>query len=300
MAGVNTQIPTWYVNQYSTNLELLLQQKGSRLRSAVMESHHVGAAASPVDQLAPVTAQPVTDRYGKIVPIDPGTNRRWVYPTPYDSTLMIDQFDKLQMLIDPTSSFVQSETFAHGRAMDAAILAGAFGSNNTGNNGGTAVTFPNSQVVGVQQGAASSTNLTVAKLIAAMEILEANEVDLDNDPVYCAINAANHASLKQEIQVTSKDFNDEAVLVEGKLRRFLGIDFIHTELLTTGTDDQSGTSTQVLLWAKSGLHLGIWNDIQADISQRKDLRGLPYQAYSLSMFGATRTQEGKVVKIWAH
>ena len=35
------------------------------------------------------------------------------------------------------------------------------------------------------------------------------------------------------------------VLREGRIERFLGVEFIHSERLPTGTDDQSGTSTKV-------------------------------------------------------
>ena len=51
---MSVNIPTHYVQQYSTNVQLLLQQKGSRLRQAVMSGQHVGKQASPVDQFGKV------------------------------------------------------------------------------------------------------------------------------------------------------------------------------------------------------------------------------------------------------
>ena len=48
-----------------------------------------------------------------------------------------------------------------------------------------------------------------------------------------------------------------------------------------------------------GAYLGIWQDIMTDVSQRKGLRGLPYQAYVMGTFGGTRLEEKKVVQIWA-
>jgi hypothetical protein len=45
------------------------------------------------------------------------------------------------------------------------------------------------------------------------------------------------------------------------------------------------------------MHLGMWNDISADISQRKDLGGLPYQVYLYGTFGATRLEEKRVVQV---
>jgi len=301
MAG--SQIPTFYVEQFSSNIQLKLQQKGSRLREAVMTGSHVGSQASPVDQFGAIAANKVTGRYNPMQRVDAPTDRRWVFPQDYDLPQLIDSFDKLRMLIDPTSSYVTNAVQALGRAMDQEILAGLLNTNFTGVNGATSTVLPTSlttgQTVGVAQGAASATNLTVAKLRAAKKILLANEVDVDVDPIYCAVNAANLDTLLSEVQVISTEFNDRPILVEGKISRFLGINFIHTELLSTGTDDASGTSTSVPMWVKSGAYMGLWNDIKTDISQRKDLQGIPYQAYVFGTFGATRLEEKKVVNIWA-
>lgn len=296
---MSSMIPTFYVNQYSTNVQLKLQQMGSRLRGAVMSHSAKGAQASPVDQFGAVAANKVVGRYNPMYHVDAPVDRRWVFPQDYDLPQLIDGFDKLRMLIDPMSSYVTNATYAMGRAMDAEILAGLLGTNYTGQNGSTSTTLPSGQVVSVSQGAASATNLTVAKLRAGKKILLQNEVDLESDMIYMAINAANHDNLLSEVQVISSEFNDKPVMVEGKITRFLGVNFIHTELLATGTDDASGTSTACPMWAKSGAVLGIWNDISSDISQRKDLQGLPYQAYVFGTFGASRLEEKKVVQIWA-
>lgn len=299
MSGVNSGIPLFYVEQFSSNIQLKLQQKGSRLQQAVMSGSHVGSQASPVDQFGAINANKVTGRYNPITRVDAPTDRRWVFPQDYDLPQLLDSFDKLRLLIDPMSSYVTNAVYALGRAKDQEILTSMFGTNYTGNNGATSTTLASTQVVGVNQGAASATNLTVAKLREGKRILMANEVDLDSDSIYCAINATNHDTLLSEVQVISMDFNDKPVMVDGKITRFLGINFIHTELLSTGTDDQSGTSTAVPMWAKSGMYLGQWNDISTDVDRRKDLQGLPYQAYVFGTFGATRLEEKKIVKVWA-
>ena len=299
MAGVNSGIPLFYVEQFSSNIQLKLQQKGSRLSMAVMSGNHVGSQASPVDQFGAINANKVTGRYQPISPTDAPTDRRWVFPQDYDLVQLLDSFDKLRLLIDPMSSYVTNSVYAMGRAKDQEILNGLLGANYTGNNGTTSVTVPSSQIVSVAQGAASATNLTVAKLRKAKQILMSNYVDLDADAIYMAINGVNHDSLLAEVQVISTEFNDKPVMVEGKIQRFLGIDFIHTELVGTGVDDLSGTSTMLPVWAKSGAYAGIWMDMVTDVSQRKDLRSLPYQAYVMGTFGGTRLEEKKVVQVWA-
>jgi hypothetical protein len=299
VAGVNSGIPLFYVEQFSSNIQLKLQQKGSRLSQCVMSGNHVGSQASPVDQFGAINANKVTGRYNPISPVDAPTDRRWVFPQDYDLPQLLDNFDKLRLLIDPMSSYVTNAVYALGRAKDQEILNGLLGTNYTGNNGGTSVALPAAEIVSVQQGAVSPTNLTVAKLRKGKQILMSNYVDLDSDPIYMAINGVNHDSLLSEVQVISTEFNDKPVMVEGKIMRFLGIDFIHTELVSTGTDDVAGTSTLLPMWAKSGAYIGSWMEIMTDVSQRKDLTSLPYQAYVMGTFGGTRLEEKKVVQIYA-
>jgi hypothetical protein len=56
------------------------------------------------------------------------------------------------------------------------------------------------------------------------------------------------------------------------------------------------THRRVIAWAKSGLHLGMWNDINTKISERAD-KSYASQVYVKGTFGATRTEEKKVVEI---
>lgn len=293
-----SQIPLLYVYQFSSNIQLKLQQKGSRLRECVMSGNHVGIQASPVDQFGAIVANKVTSRYAPMPRTDAPTDRRWVFPQDYDVAQLLDTFDKLRLLTDPLSSYVTNATYALGRAIDSEIISGIVNNNFTGNTGGTTTSFLVANEVSVQQGATSAVNLTVAKLRYAKRLLLSYYADVFDEPIYCAINAASHDNLLSETQVINGDYNDTRVLVEGRIMEFLGIKFVHTELLTTGTDDQSGTSTQTPLWMKSGVYLGIWEDIYTDVGQRRDLQGIPYQTYNKCTIGGTRLEEKKVTWIW--
>ena len=302
---MSVNLPQHYVQQYSTNLQLLLQQRGSKLRDTVMSGTHVGKQASPVDQVGAIAAQQVTGRFQPMGRVDAPVDRRWVFPVDYDLPQLIDTFDKLRLLTDPQSSFATNGTYAMGRAQDDVIIGAYFADAKTGENGGTTTSFGTTltssggQNVSVDTGGAAS-GLNVAKLREAKKTLMANEVDIDNDPLVCVVTADQHDNLLADVQVVSGDFGwkDSPVLKEGKLERFLGINFKHCERLTTGTDDQAGTSRQVPIYAKSGMYLGIWNDIQNSLGQREDLRGKPWQLYSIGTFGGTRLEEKKVVRVW--
>lgn len=300
-------LPSWYVHQYSTNIQLMLQQRGSRLSGAVMTGSHIGTQASPVDQIFPITANKVVSRFAAMPRTDALLDRRWAFPVDYDLNQLIDAFDKLRLITDPSSHYVQNAVNAIGRAKDVEIINAFFGAAKTGvegattTNANTTASSSGGQLVGVAFGSSGASNLTVAKLREAKRVLMANEVDLEFDPIFCAVTSKEHDNLLAETQVIDADYNGgKPVLEEGRITRFLGINFIHTEILSTiaGTDDAAGTSNAIPIWAKSGMYLGNWNEIQTDLSQRKDLQGLPWQAYAKGTIGATRTDEKRVVKVW--
>lgn len=301
---MSVNLPTHYVSQFSSNVQLLLQQKQSKLRGLVMSGSHVGKQASPVDQFGAVSMSPVTGRFEPISRTDAATDRRWVYPLDYDLAQQIDSFDKLRMLTDPSSAYVQNAVASANRQFDDFIISAFFADAKTGETGATTTSFGTTtsattgQNVAVAHGAASASGLTVAKLREAKRVLMANEVDLEADQITAVVTAKQHDNLLAEAQVISTEFNERPVLVEGRVTRFLGINIVHSERLGTGTDDAAGTSRMIPVFAKSGMYLGIWNDIVTDITQRKDLKGMPWQVYLMLTAGATRLEEKKIVRVW--
>ena len=287
-------IASVYAVQYGTNISLLLKQKGSKLRGAVQTGSYKGKQSEVVTQYGATSARAVSTRYQPIVPVNTPNNRRWVFPEDYDWADLIDNFDKLRLLADPQSAYSQNGLYAMGRAIDDVIISGIFGANKTGEAGGTTTNFDTAnQQVAVNYAAAGNVGLTVDKLREARRILMENEVDLDAEPAYCAISAEQHDDLLGQLQVTNADFNTDApVLQDGKVTRFLGINFIHTERLPT-----SSGFRRCPVWVPSGVHLGMWNDIASNVTQRRDLSSHPFQVYLMGTFGATRTEEKKVVDI---
>ena len=287
------QVTTHFVQQYTTNVQLLLQQKGSKLRDAVTVGSYTGKAAKAIEQVGPVSAQKRTVRHGDTPLISTPADARWVFPVDYEWADLIDDQDKLRMLIDPTSSYAQNGAYALGRAMDDEIIAAFFGTSKTGENGSTNTVFDTSnQQVAVATGSTGATGLNISKLREAKRILMANEVDIDNDPLFVILTAQQHDDLLNEAQAISLDYNTRPVLVDGRITAFMGFNFIHTERL--GVDGSN--YRRVPAFAKSGMHMGMFNDISTMISERAD-KGYATQVYVKGTFGATRTEEGKVVEI---
>ncbi len=289
---MSENLVTHYVQQYSSNIALLLQQRGSKLRNAVTQGPHVGKQASPVDQIGKTEMQTVTGRVNPMSHVDAPTDRRWVYPADYDLPQLIDSFDKLRLITDPQSSYVTNAVMAAGRQFDRLICSAFTGTAKTGETGGTSTSFTAGNEVDVSVGGTNS-KLNVAKLREVKRIMMGKHVDFDREEAYVGITAYEHDALLGEIQITSADYNGgQAVLKDGKIMEFMGFKFIHCELIETIL---AGTNEVTLpVWVKSGMHLGVWDDIKNDVSQRKDLQGLPWQLYTTMTAGATRLEENKV------
>jgi hypothetical protein len=241
-----------------------------------------------------------------------------MYPNDYDWADLVDNQDKLRMLIDPTSSYAMAGAWAMGRAIDDEIISAIFNSNNTGENGtattGTLYAYnSNSQSVAATVGGSAATGLNIAKLRAAKRKLMEGYVDVDNDQLVCVISAKQHDDLLNEAQAISLDYNTKPVLVDGKISSFMGFNFVVSEripgaagfntainpLITSSDADGSyvaGSRWMVPVFAKSGMALGIWNDITTSIDRRPDKRN-SYQVYVTGTFGATRMEEKRCVLI---
>lgn len=287
-------ITTASVQQYRANVELLLQQEGSRLRNAVSVGSHVGKAASVVEQFGSATAQLKTGRHADTPLLDLSQDKRWVFPLDYEWGSLVDNEDQLRAIVDLTSPYARAGAAAMNRAIDDVVLTAIFGTNFTGENGTTSETFgtvgSGAYDVGVNVGGTAS-SLNVAKLQNAIRLLmTANKGEL-SEAVYSAISSYEHDALLKEMQIVNKDYGNSAVLVDGKVSRFMGVDFIITERLTITSGNRL-----IPVWLKSGMYLGLWKDINAQISQRAD-KSYAWQVYLAMTLGATRTQLGKQIRV---
>ena len=279
-------ITTAFVKQFQGNIEMLVQQKGSRLRDTVRIKAGVVGEDVYVDQISSTAAVKRTTRHADTPLIDTVYSRRRITMYDYEWADLIDKEDKLKMLADPTSEYSQNGAYALGRAIDDAIIAAADGTAYTGKDGSTSTAMLTANII-----AHASSGLTIAKLLSAKELLDAAEVDAD-EPRYCIVTAAQVTDLLNTTEVKSADYNTVRALAEGKLDTFLGFKFLRTErLLEDATPDR-----KVLCYVQSGICLALGKDITASIDKRVD-KSNATQVYLSMSIGASRMEEKKVVTI---
>ena len=281
---MSSQITTAFVQQYSANIQMLSQQMGSLLRDKVRVESIVGKNAF-FDQVGSVTAQLRTSRHADTPQSDTPHSRRRVSLADYEFADLIDQQDKVRLLIDPTSSYAQAAAMAMGRAMDDVIITAALGTAFTGETGTGTET--------VQTGVVKGTSgLTVAKLISAKDLLDKADVD-PSIPRHIIVGPEQLGNLLGDSEVTSSDFNTVKALVRGELDSYLGFKFtVSNRLPKTGND------RTCIAYAQDGLLLGIGKDISARIDERAD-KSYATQVYYCQTIGATRMEKAKVVPIVA-
>tara|TARA_Y100000996_G_scaffold101495_1_gene73701 strand:- start:6026 stop:6889 length:864 start_codon:yes stop_codon:yes gene_type:complete len=281
---MSVQITTSFVNQFSSNVALLSQQRGSILRSAVSEESVTGEKAF-FDQVGASAAVKRTSRHGDTPLVETPHSRRQVTLDTYEWGDLIDDSDKVRMLIDPTSTYAQAAASAIGRAMDDAIISAATGTAYTGSSGATSTSLPAGQQI-----AAGSANLTIAKLIEAKKILDLNSVD-PSIARHIVVSPDQIESLLGTTQVTSSDFNTVRALTTGEVDTFMGFKFHVSNRLAKSSNDRT-----CFAWAESGIKLGVGKDTMARIDERAD-KSYSTQVFYCATFGATRMEEEMVVSI---
>ena len=101
---MSIQITTSFVEQYSSNVAMLSQQMGSKLRTSV-DVENITGKNSFFDQVGVTAAQIRTSRHGDTPQIDTPHSRRRLSLADYEWADLVDDVDKVRMLVDPTSSY---------------------------------------------------------------------------------------------------------------------------------------------------------------------------------------------------
>ena len=290
---MSTEITKAHSQQYAAAVELLVQQEQSRLRMAVRSNSYTGKAAQIVQQVGAITLVDHV-RHADTPIINTPHDVRWLRPTDKEGAQIVDKQDFLRMIADPRNAYAQTGAAAANRAIDEAIIAAFYGTALTGEDMGTSIVWDT--YVGTNMShevdPTGASNLTVAKLRAAKKALMAENVDVDRDPLFCVINASMHDSLLSETLAVSLDYQTRPVLEEGRIRGFMGFNFIHTELVPS----RNSSKHSALVFAKSGMAVGIWGEVMGRVDE---LPGKSYatQVYTAVTVGASRVEEKKCVEI---
>lgn len=289
-----TNISTAFAEGYHHAVELNLQQRGSKLETAVRcETQDVERYF--YDRIGPTEAVDIISRHADTPLVETRFDRRAVTLTSADWGDLVDRSDQVKMLNDPTSAYALNAAYALGRKKDQRILQAALGTAYTGQKGEKTIAFDKNQQISVDysdEGGTSNTGLTIDKLRMAREMLDDADID-DMEEQYIVLSARQMNNLLRHTEVTSSDYNSVRALVNGSIDSFLGFKFIR---ISSQILPKSGDIRSVLAWTKSGLLMATSGEVKTDISIRSDKRNAT-QVYASLDVGASRMDEKKIVEI---
>ena len=288
-------IDTALVNAYRANIEIQFQQMGSRFRPRVrVESQH--AEYEFYDRIGPVDAVEVINRQSDTPLISTPFDRRRVGLRAFDWADLIDNWDRIRMLADPTSPYVTNAVYALGRSMDDTVIQAAFATAYAGVSGGTSVAFPATSIIAVnyvESGSAANSNLTVGKLRYIRYLLNKAEAteDMEAD-LTIVVDPSQIQALLRQTEVTNSDYNTVKALVNGEVDTYMGFKFVISNRLSLNASGYR----QVIAFERQGLLLAIGEEIKVDVGPRRDKRN-SIQVYCSGMFNSTRMWEAKVYQV---
>ena len=106
---MSIQIDKAFVQQYRSNIEIGLQQRGSKL-AGLVRNETQNSEYEYFDKINATEAQKVMGRHQDTPLISTPHDRRRVGLSDYDWADLIDKKDKIRLVIDPTSAYVTNAT----------------------------------------------------------------------------------------------------------------------------------------------------------------------------------------------
>lgn len=292
------QIAEHYQIDFGDNWSHLLQQKESRLENKVRKVMVKGKSRT-ISQLGKSKMRLITTRNGKTIPSNTAMAKRWIRPKGYDEVTFIDEFDDIALgeLNAPESEHVVGHAMAAKRTIDEVIIAFAEGSNYIGVNGTDEVVMPSTQKIAVdyvKTGSAVNSGMTLAKVLKATQIADANE--LEQMGRYAVISSQQNYDMLNDVdEAKNRDYGSIATVVDGMVRKLGGWEFVMTQLLTL---DAATDIRTCIFYQRDMLVLGEGMPQKVKISIRDDLNET-VQIRTKILLDGTRAEEEGVILVYA-
>lgn len=282
---MSQQITEAFVQQFADNFRHVAQQMQSRFEPHVTIEPNIVGMSKSINRLGQRTAQRRTQRHADTPINDQPHSTRFVDLFDWDDGDMIDDQDKIRMLVDPTSDYVKAMVSSLNRAKDDVVIA-SMGGNSRATTGN--IILPTTQKIVV-----GGTGLTKAKIIQARKLFRRNEADNHNgEELFITYTAAAAADILADSTLTSADYMAGKFLQEGDVEgKWMGFTWIPSE-----RTPYDGSTRRLYAWAKSGITLGKGADITTKVGEDPG-KGFNVRVYAKMSIGSVRVEEEKVVEI---
>lgn len=229
-------IDTSFIKEYDADLYIAFQQMGSKFRDRCRVKSGVRGSTVDFQKYGKGTASSKT-RNGDITPMNPLHTIATCSISDWYAGEYIDKFDTLKQNIDEKKAVISTAAGALGRKLDSLVITAGYTSTNVVNQ--------------------SANDLDLDVLLAAIE----NQLGLDafeqEGMISMALGTKQWLKFLSIPEVKNSDFNKNSGELAnkrvGQSRMFMGIDFFHTNLLTTtaGVTDCLLFDKRALGWAEA-------------------------------------------------
>lgn len=300
--ATSESVPMAYQIKYGKGWHAKLQEAKARFMDFVTYKPDCTGRMATVDQVDTIDLVQKTSRHENTPMVDPTVGGRIIFPKTYHRKVGWDEDDnwKLGQQNVPIHETAAELWKGGQRVMTDVIFAGINGDNTVRNGEEEATTTESFDTtnyqIGVQIGDAdgannTNTDMNPTKVRNALQILMESEAfdgdDADEQPVL-ALSARNINSLWEHTKVTSSDFVNDKTLDTGKLQNWLGVRFVRSQRVPT-----SGNNRQALMWVKSCVVFGVFDNWNSHMWIDDDTGGIRYRV-KVSLGSCRKQQEGVV------
>jgi len=300
---MSVQIPVAFVDQFKANILLLSQQKETLLRQCCRMEDITGDTMF-VERVGATTAQLIGARHGDTPLISTPHSRRRLTMADYNWADLIDNKDKLKLLIDPQSTYAQNAVMAFNRTIDDTIIS-ALGGLSYGGHAGVAINNydvnecrlirDNGTIIAAgspNTDSGAETGLTIPKLLTCKQLMDDANIDKDRQR-YFLTNPYNINQLLNTTEVKSSDYNTVKALAQGQIDTYLGFKFLMSTRLNASVNLDA---TDSYAFAQDAIVLAVAEEPTVRITERDD-KNYSTQVYVEMSIGATRVEGPAVVEI---
>ncbi len=281
-----------FIKQYQDTFELALQQGDSRLSPYVKTRTGLkGEGIQPARYIEPFDFAERTARLAATTYTEVDVTTRWVAPRKWETSKHIDRTDPLMVGGAIVPEVTQAIRRAAFRLKDDIIIAALGGDAKTGKDGTTTTPLPASQVVDTNVGG-SGTGMNKAKILAALELLEENDVD-DDEQIVFVVGPRQHSDLRKLAELMDSKSKVSAEVRDGRVVSVLGARVIRTNRLP-----KTGAVRDCFMFVSSRVFLGIWDELFTRVTEDPN-KSFAILMYAEAIAEATRLDEKAVVKIQA-
>lgn len=290
-------IPNAHVEQFSRKVLDVAQQQGSKLRRTLMEEPVIGKSGN-FERIGKVEMQERTGRHVDTPLISTPHSRRRLDIKDWEIADLVDEADRLKVIINPQSDYARVFGFAAGRKIDSEILSKLNGISIDGD--GATVAFDAANSPSLDLGT-TATAVDLQLIIDARTKMLENDVD-EGEPLHIAIDGSALRQLLGQAGTStnkpiigSSDFATIRAIQNGEIKVFLGFTW-HVVSPSVMPKGAAANDRFMMFWSEMGGKLGMQQEPKIRISERAD-KSYSTQVYISTNFGVVRMDEPRVGRI---